>query len=217
MAQDDIGGAWRLRMSGGYFILSTDMPQCGAPGRWTNRHSGAVPPVSRSLALSAGYVVSSHVMQLLFVERRPDPSRRAFGAPLRMTTRKGVVLRRRSRRRIWAGGTSNSHSRFTADIEHCPHLLLKIHLENATAESAELRGGERPKGVATVCLVVRVAPRRVKHRYLACLAWKNLQLWACLGVQASLAPGSLSIVVGFPGSARPSTWPRADVAFAVDD
>ncbi len=31
-----------LRMTGGGVILSTDMPQCGAPGRWTNRHSGRV-------------------------------------------------------------------------------------------------------------------------------------------------------------------------------
>ena len=67
------------------------MPRCGAPGRWTNRHSGTVSLVSRSLDLSVAYFAFSHVMRLRLVERRRSIP------PI-------VILRRRSRRRIWAGG-----------------------------------------------------------------------------------------------------------------
>ncbi len=80
-----------------FVILSTDMPQCGAPGRWTNRDWGTVSLVSRSLVFSVGYATCFHVMQCLLVESRRN---------LPPT----VILRRRSRRRIWAGETSISVS-----------------------------------------------------------------------------------------------------------
>ncbi len=75
-------------------------------------------PYSTVLARSARTVLSRSYDKARPVHEspRPDPSQRAFGAPLRMTggdgfafgtplrmTGEGVILRRRSRRRIWAG------------------------------------------------------------------------------------------------------------------
>ncbi len=82
-------------MTRGVVLLSTHMPQCWAPGRLANRHSDVVSPVSRSSKVSVCYATFFPMIQLLFVEGWRDPSRRAFGTPLRMTGG-GVFLRRRS-------------------------------------------------------------------------------------------------------------------------
>ena len=99
----------------------------GAPRRWTNRHSGTVSLVFQRFALSVCYAASSHVTQVLLVERRRSHAFHCHSEEAEPTKNLG-------------GGGSSSLSPFAADIQHC--LLFPLTQQRSGKRN---RGGSQRK------------------------------------------------------------------------